>query len=166
MNYSSEDMLSAILESLKLEASAEDYKKILTGIKKSFDNQDECLRAVYMRLEDYLDEQNQKREQIVTSAQEKMQKTLLVASDDAQNLQAALAKFKERNYQLTQACDHMNQELVALIKLRNTLIGSVFILGLSLLMLVPLVIKNNQESYQEYAGCNSSPGILSTRLCK
>lgn len=163
--YYSEEALRDSLDELNLKISSDDFKFILGSLKKSFDSQEECLNAVYKVLEGYLKLQEVRRHMMMETSNKFIDENLDSTKSDIEKLRESLMNFKEKNFQLTNACGELLSDQKKLVKFKNILVGSVIILSLGLFGLIPIILKQNSSSFTEYlkSECTLS---LSQRLCQ
>ena len=146
------DVMNELIVDELLEFNPEEVNEILSGIKESFDSQEEALQQVKSAIENYLIHQARKTEELIDDIQDTATSSLNSSNEKTQEVLNNLARLKENNESLYSQAEILKAKYDQSIVMRNRLVGCIFLLAITLLGVVPFTLnfqKNQSLSYIE-----------------
>jgi DNA-binding transcriptional MerR regulator len=144
------DVMNEVILDELLEFSPKEINEILSGIKSSFDSQEEALHQVKSAIENYLIHQERKREELIDDIQDTATASLNSSNVKTQEILNNLAKLKEDNDFIYSQAEILKMKYEQSIIMRNRLTGCIFLLAITLLGVIPFTMNFQKAQSVNY----------------
>lgn len=150
ISFDSSEILEEVVLHHKLNLSQDELKQILSKIKNTFDSQEEAINQIMEVVKEFLVARSEKNGKLIEDVENISKESFIPLNNRTKEVVNNLAILKQENESLLSHANYFSTKYKESIRMRDRLVGCIFLLAITLLGVIPFTLNFDKASSLNY----------------